>query len=81
MPQSSSKRGREDAGDTEDTGASNRRAQPGARAKGKQPPTGPPAVTPTTVPAPRSPQQLREDARIAFLADPLLLAPAQLELN
>ncbi len=81
MPQSSSKRGRQDAGDTEDTGAPNRRAQPGVRAKGEQPPTDPPAVTPTTVPAPRSPQQLREDARIAFLVDLLLPAPAQQELN
>ncbi len=82
MPQTSSKRVREEAGDTEDTGASARRAQPGATTTEENPPPKylPPATPPPTVPDARSPQQLREEARIAFLEAPLLPAPDQLDL-
>ena len=55
MQQTSSKRMREDAGDTEDTGASTRRAQPGVTATEGHP--TPPDLPPVT-PPPRSPKHV-----------------------
>jgi hypothetical protein len=82
MPQSSSKRGREDPGDTEDTGASYRRTQPTVPPQeGQPPPADPPGVTPVMAPGPGSPRQTREAARLAFLADHLLPLPEQLQLQ
>ncbi len=81
MPQSSSKRERE-PGDTEDTGTSSRRTQPSPLATEEHlPPLDPQAALPTTAPEPLAPQHIREEARIVFLASPLLSVPDKLELN
>jgi len=79
MPQSSSKRGREAAGDTEDTAT-----YPGhsvAPTMGVPPPQqDPPESTTTETPIP-TPLQLREEALIAFLAQPMHPEPDQRELD
>jgi len=79
MPQSSSKRGREEVGDTEDTATYLGYTQSGAPAPVVPLPRPNPSVTVVTE-AP-TPLQLREEARTAFLTHPMLPEPAQLELD
>ncbi len=81
MPQSSSKRGRDEAGDTEDTGTYPGHPQTGAPAMEEPlPQRDPPETAVTETPIP-SPLQPREKARIAFLAQPMLPELDQLELD
>jgi len=81
MPHSSSKRGRDEAVDKEDTASYPGNPHPGAPTiEEPLPQRDPPETVVMETPVP-SPLQLREEARIAFLAQPLLLEPNQLELN
>ena len=79
MPQSSSKRGREEAGNTEDTAIYPGYTQSSAPATVVPLPRPDPPVTVVTE-AP-TPLQLREKARTAFLALPMLPELDQLEMD
>ena len=81
MPRSSSKRGREEAGDAEDIGTYSGHPQTGAPAvKDPLPQRDPPGTIATDTPH-SSPPQMREEARIAFLTHPMLPEPENLEQN
>ena len=81
MPQSSSKRGRDDAEDMEDTGTYPGHPHTANPAEGDSTPQQDPlAITEAETTQP-STLHLREEALTAFLAYPMLRKPEQLELN
>jgi hypothetical protein len=81
MPQSSSKRGRGEAGDTEDTGTYLVPPQTCAPIVEDLTPRRDPLVPIDTNTQHISPLQIREEARTAFLTHPMLPELEQLELN
>jgi len=81
MPHSSSKRAREEAEDTEDTGTYPVHPPPGTPTEGDPTPRQDPQATTAAETPHLSPLRLREEALTAFLAQPMLPKPEHLELN